>query len=331
MTVKAGTVERRLPVKAVVTDPKALRWGVVSTVKAPLEQIQAFAAWHLEAGAAALVIYLDTPDPDTAAKLNAHQKITAIQCDDTYWQEKPDKARKTHQLRQAFNASRTYRKARDLHWLAHLDVDEFLLSDGNFAQELAEAPADCAFLRLSPAEMLSTAAPTTRYFKRTPGAAGQSDDVLATLFPTFGAHLPHGFISYAGGKNIVRTGLGKLRLGIHQTLVAGARITNGVTGRALIGHAHAPDFETFQIHLKFRMSRGSYRNLPNGNKALHGLLQLLETEEGPQGLRRFYAEVCTARPELLDGLRAHGMLEQRDMNLEALVAKHFGKMTGAAS
>lgn len=328
---KAGPVERRLPPEAVETDPALLRWGVVSTIKAPLPDIMRFAAWHLEAGAARITIYLDAPNDHVATTLSEHPQIEVIRCDDAYWQGKPRKARETHQLRQAFNASRSYRMANGLHWLAHLDVDEFLLCPTSLAAQLAAAPPDCAFVRLSPVEMLSGPDGDTAFFKRTPKAAGRNPGVLETLFPNFGPHLPQGFVSYTGGKNIVRTGLGRLRLGIHSTKDQGAKLTNGARIDAVIGHAHAPDLETFLRHMEFRLTRGSYRNLPNGNRALHGILQLLAAEEGSDGIRLFYEEVCCARPELLRGLRDAGMLVEHKMDHEALVAKHFGGLAEGRS
>jgi len=36
-----------------------MKWGIVSTIKAPLEEIERFAAHHLELGADRLILYLD--------------------------------------------------------------------------------------------------------------------------------------------------------------------------------------------------------------------------------------------------------------------------------
>ena len=319
------TCTRVRPTEDIKTDPSKLGWGVVATVKAPLPDIARFAAWHLDMGAAQIDLYLDDPDLQTAEILNAHAKITAVICDDAYWAKKPAKARTAHQLRQAHNASRSYRHS-DLDWLAHIDVDEFLLTEAPMACLLAEAPADCAFLQFPPAELLTHDGPTS-HFKRTPKAAGHSKSILGKLYPEFGDVLPQGFISHTAGKLIARTGLDSVRFGIHHLLTQGHRIANGHTpAGCYIGHAHARDFAHFRQHMAYRLAHGSYRNQINGNRHLNALLTMLEEEQGSEGLQRFYEEVCTARPALVDHLRRHNMLVVRDMALDAAASRHFGNL-----
>jgi len=91
-----------------------------------LEQIQHFAAHHLDLGADQISIYPDDPTSGLVAGLQ-HPKITVIVCDAAYWANKPAKAQGTHQRRQALNATQSYRRSK-LDWVAHLDVDEFLWS-----------------------------------------------------------------------------------------------------------------------------------------------------------------------------------------------------------
>ena len=52
-----------------------VKWGIVSTIKAPLHDVLGFAAYHLQRGAHRLYIYLDTPDAASFAALKAHPKI----------------------------------------------------------------------------------------------------------------------------------------------------------------------------------------------------------------------------------------------------------------
>lgn len=317
-----------LPADQIVTDPARLRWGVVSTVKAPLRAIARFAAWHLEAGAAHLHLYFDAPAPATADFLAAHPAITVTACDDAYWSDKPEKARKTHQLRQAFNASRSYRGS-TLDWLAHIDVDEFLLVPQPLARTLAAAPPDCAYVRLHPAEMLAQPDPfegETR-FKLTAKAAGARKRDLLEIYPRFGAYVPEGFLSYTGGKNIARVGLPDIRFGIHAVLHKGAKLTNGhVLPDHYVGHAHAPDWSTFQRHMAFRMAHGSYRRKSNEKMVLNDILQVLQGEGNPDILREFFDEMCAATPARLDLLRAHDMLVTARLDLDTHVARHFGPL-----
>ena len=317
-----------VPPDRVERDPERLRWGTVSTIKAPLLAIARFAAWHLEAGAAEIHIYLDAPDPVTAGFFAGHPAIRVTQCDAAYWRGKPARAQRAHQLRQAYNASRAYRRA-GVHWLAHVDVDEFLLSPRPLAQVLAAVPAEAAYARMRPAEMLAQPDPWTgeTAFKLTRREAGQTKAALARIYPGFGEYVPEGFIGYNGGKNFARTGLPGIRLGIHALLQDGVAVANGqMLDRVHVGHAHAPDWDTFQRHFRFRMTHGSYRKNPDDPMRLRDVLDLVIAAEGSAGLRRFFDTMCAATPDLLARLDAHGMLLTARLDLDAKVAKWFGRL-----
>lgn len=138
------------------------RWGLVSTVKAPVAAIERFVAWHLGQGAARVLLYLDDGDAALARHLTRIPGVQAIACDAAYWQargRRPDK----HQVRQTQNATHAHRHARrDLDWLAHIDVDEFIAPDcpppplpgkpqaRTLAQTLAALPATVHCARMRP-------------------------------------------------------------------------------------------------------------------------------------------------------------------------------------
>ena len=63
-------------------------WGIASTILAPTRDILQFAAYHLAAGAQRLYIYLDAPNDEAFAHLDAHPKIRVITCDARYWKQR---------------------------------------------------------------------------------------------------------------------------------------------------------------------------------------------------------------------------------------------------
>lgn len=317
-----------VPPGRLVTDPARLRWGVVSTIRAPLGAIARFAAWHLDMGAAEIRIFLDEPAPDTVAFFAPHPELRFTTCDEAWWQDKPARARRSHQMRQAFNASAAYRDT-GLDWLAHIDVDEFLLTPRPLADMLAGLPADAAFARVPPAEMLAGPDPWNGpvHFKLTRREAGHRRGVLEDIYPEFGAYVPEGFFSHTGGKVVARCGLGRLRFGIHDLFRAGRRVSNGAPlAGAHVGHAHAPSWEDFAAHLEFRRTLGAYRKKSPEKMELQDVLDLLERVEGKAGLRRFYDAMNRASPDLLDRLAAHGMLLTARLDLDARVARRFGPL-----
>lgn len=305
----------------VQTDPDRVRWGIVSTVKAPLAQVARFIAFHLDLGANRIHIHLDEPDQALADRLS-HPKVRFTQCDDAYWRGKPTRARSTHQMRQVFNATRMYRITQ-LDWLAHIDVDELLMPPAPFPDLLAAVDPHAPFVAVIPSEMLDTRG-DPHHFKRPAHGEAKRE-----IYPTFGQHVPGGFISTQSPKLIARTGLDGIRQGIHALRLKGRIVRGGARIDGLeLGHAHAPDFETFQRHMAYRLAKGSYHDRKGRLNRLGHLIRALLDDPDPHALRDFHREMCAATPERLDLLAAHDMLITRHLDLEVKVRRYFGKLEG---
>lgn len=305
----------------VQTDPAQLRWGIVSTQKGSLRQIARFVAYHLDLGAHRIHIHLDVPDAALAERL-AHPRVRFTQCDEAYWAGKPQRARATHQMRQVFNATRAYRMTK-LDWLAHIDVDEFLLPPAPLTELLAQVDPNAPFVSILPSEMMDSDGPV-HHFKRPCHGT-----VKRAIYPTYGEHVPGGFISTQSPKLIARTGLADVRQGIHALRVQGQIVRGGASIDGLdLGHAHAPDFATFQRHMAYRLNKGSYHDRKGHLNPLGHLIRALMDDPDPDALRAFHSEMCVATPERLDLLAAHDMLLTRDLGLDEKVARFFGTLEG---
>jgi hypothetical protein len=232
-----------------------------------------------------------------------------------------------HQLRQAFNATRCMTdQAHALDMLTHIDVDEFLLTDGPLHPVLAAMPPSAAFARIPPAEALARDDGPPTAFKLNHVTAGQPKALLQDIYPTFGLHLYGGFLSHSSGKVMARTGIPDTRLGIHALKYQGEEASNKCTLPGVtLAHLHAPSWEVFHAHLTFRLTLGSYRKRERETEMGQGeILRFLAEEEGDEGLRALFDEVCADTPALRDSLRTHGMLIERDLDLEAKVLRVFG-------
>ena len=309
-------------------EPDQLRWGLVALIRAPLPAIARFAAHHLDLGAQALHLYLDDPDPDTMAFLSGHARLHVTACDAAFWRDSGRPRPEEHQLRQVHVASRALRAAGGLHWLGHIDVDEFLLPARPMADLLAEVPPDCAVARIAPAEALAPSDGWPRHFKITHRQAGLPKSRLQEVYPTFGAHLYGGFLSHTAGKIFARTGIPDTRLGIHTLKYNGAEATNRHRLPAIwLAHLHAPSWQQFRDHLEFRRTKGSYRRASSRPEMGQAeLLRYLMEEEGEAGLRALFDEVCADTPELRRRLAAQGMLVHAEFDPDAAVARIFGAL-----
>ncbi|MDA7428751.1 glycosyltransferase family 2 protein [Primorskyibacter aestuariivivens] len=307
------------------------RWGVVSTIDAPLTDIARFAAHYLTLGAARIDIYLDRPCPEALAFFGAEPRVHLTTCDADYWASTGKDRPEAHQLRQAYNATQSYR-ASDLDWLAHVDADEFLICPIPIARALRFAPDHAAQARMRPVEALADGSASPTHFKISHRQAGQKRRVLDTIYPNYGGYLTGGFISHTSGKVFARTGLDGVRFGIHGLKKDGASIENEASmPRMKLAHLHARSYEAFRARMEFRLERGSYRK-PGEDDAMRlgDVLDFVLETEGETGLRHFFDEVCTDSPALRDRLAAHDMLFTHPLELDAQVAAIFGSRTPKA-
>lgn len=307
-------------------------WGTITTVKAPLKAILDFAAWHLELGAHRLYLYLDAPDPVALETLGNHPKIRVWQTDDGWWDKRggrPDK----HQVRQCKNARHANNRAPEVDWLAHIDIDEFLLPAFPVAEQLSELDANTLCARVRPVEALAPGGGTAKQdtaFKAFHLDQAKRQQASEACFPTFGAQLSGGFLSHVAGKLFFRSGHKGLDIKIHNITLDAVQNPGQVELTSCeLGHFHASDWEHFRAAYRFRLDRGSYRSelkpqvRKEGALNLHDLFAMIEESGGEDALRAFYREVCTATPELCARLERHGLLRRRVMALDGLRHKHF--------
>ncbi|WP_298805416.1 glycosyltransferase family 2 protein [uncultured Lentibacter sp.] len=306
-----------------------MKWGIVSTIKAPLPEIERFVAHHLELGAERLVLYLDDDNDAAFQALNAHPKLRVLRTHGAHWRGKSRPAK--HQARQTANARHAYkRKADGLDWLAHIDVDEFLWPrEQPIAAQLAALPPECMAARVRPIEALAGAKGT--YFKAMTNDRQQRQRETEAIYPTYGMHLNGGFLSHVAGKLFARTGASEVEFRIHNIFINGVQ---NPSQQELLGtelcHLHTHSYAHWMQNYHYRLAHGVYRAelKPNrapklGGLSLHEVLRTIEDTEGDAGLKAFFEEVCTATPGLLSRLKDHGLLRDYDLLLEEKRKKHF--------
>ncbi|MEO0891980.1 MAG: glycosyltransferase family 2 protein [Pseudomonadota bacterium] len=310
-------------------------WGVVSTVKAPTEDILNFAAHHLDLGAHRVFIYLDAPNDTALAALKGHPKCRVTLTDDGYWRRRkgrPDK----HQPRQTANATHCYNRSPQIDWLAHIDVDEFLWPFKALPAQLASLPAGTRSARVRPIEALESdpndpPPPGHIWCKGFARMQKQRREETNAIYPTYGDHLNGGFLSHVAGKVFVRTGQENVSLRIHNAFFNKEADPDPapLEDMALV-HMHAESWAHFKSFYQFRLAKGSYREslkpapMPDGVALnMNQLFATLESEDGEDALRAFFQEVCTATPELRARLETFGHLHRVQLDLDAKRRAHF--------
>lgn len=305
------------------------RWGVVATIFAPTVEILEFAAFHLDAGAHRLYIYLDDPASDAYSLLKAHPKIRVQRCDEAYWRKSGGKRPVKHQVRQSQNATHAYHRKTEVDWLAHIDVDEFIVPEQEIGASLSELSSSTHCARLRPIEQL---AGDGNHFKAFIPNGPSRIPTVAQIYPEFGKYLKGGFLSHVAGKLFVRTGLEDIEFRIHNIFQHGTSNPHQIElTNMTLAHCHAKPWNEWLKTFQFRLEKGSYRSeLSPASKnefSLHELLQLLHDSEGNAGLKRFFDEVALDSAPLRQRLDELELLQQVDLRLDAKLARHFPDFT----
>lgn len=313
-----------------------VKWGIVSTIKAPVRALLEFAAHHLDLGAHRIFIYLDDDNRTGFDILKAHPKLRPVLTDDAYWRGLGMKRRVKHQSRQFENARHAYGRAGDVDWLAHIDVDEFLCPARPLAEQLADLPASCLCARVRPVEALApVSADHPLYAKACAQDRATRKQQTEALYPDYGAHLNGGFLSHVAGKILYRTGIPDLKANIHNVFVGSGQNPAQNPGQVELTetellHCHAKSWEAFLAAFHYRLEKGSYRAELKPNRApetggltLHEMFKTLHKRDGEAGLRHFYEQVCTATPAHLAALEGEVLLRRPALDLAAAVARHF--------
>jgi hypothetical protein len=326
-------------------------WGVVSTIKAPSTDILNFAAHHLDLGASLVHVFLDEDAPEARAALEAHPNCRVTLTDDAYWAARREGRPAKHQPRQTVNATRCYKDGPGVEWLGHFDVDEFLwpLPPGDaapaptIAAQLAQVPDEARSARVHAIEALAPdpfdppheGETWCKGHAREPKKRRRETDAI---YPTFGPHLNGGFVSHVVGKVFVRTGLPQAGLRIHNAFFDRKEDDTCVPlPDARLIHCHAPDWDHWLRHMVYRLDKGSYRaSLRAAPRSggfgmnMNQLLTTLATDQGEEGLRAFFNEVCTATPDLRARLAKYGHLYSVRLTLDAARAAQFPDHAGGA-
>lgn len=304
-------------------------WGITATILAPADEILRFAAFHLEAGAHRVYLYLDAENPVAFDALKGHPKIRVTTCDAAWWGQKASGRPNKHQVRQTVNATHAYHRKTEVDWLIHIDVDEFLISDQPIADTLLDTPADILVARVRPMEALAGDNTALKGFIP---AGPARHTIVQELYPTYGTQLNGGFLSHLAGKVFVRTGLPDIRIQIHNAFQRNAEI-KGIDlpqDTLALAHFHAKTWDAWLAAYRFRLTKGSYRaalgpNKPRdkGGLSMHELFMSIEQDSGEDGLRAFFNEVCADTPALRARLHTHGFLRRATLDLDAAVSRHF--------
>jgi hypothetical protein len=183
--------------------------------------IHSFVAHHLQLGAKELFLFVDDPDANlTTLCNNPDGKVKLFYCTDHYWRTYHGIAKpEDHRRRQVLNANLALALS-TADFIAHIDIDEFILSHRPIQEVLASLPFQCNGLRLLPAEAIYSEVPRTygqafsNLFKRRLNDDKSGNRILSELHGSEASLLEKGLQGHNVGKVIVRK-RDTLKLNLH--------------------------------------------------------------------------------------------------------------------
>lgn len=291
-------------------------WDIVSTMKATEEKVLAFAAHHLALGADHLWLFFDDPDQPIPQPLVNHPRVTVTPCDEAHWVRVIRKRPPQHQNRQTHNSRLVYRELVTSDWIAHIDVDEFILPPLRpIAAILDDTPPETIAMKMEPFEaMHDPLLPDDIYTSREFRGALRHEHWprrRAALGP-YRKVIRDGMLSHTIGKVIYRTGVPGLLPRLHAVMVDKEFVpTPTFQPEMKLLHFHSQDRAAWEAALPFRMTKGAYQFRPE--------LQAFLAEATPEQIDKFYRRTQMMSVDLRDELAKVGRVIIADLDLRAKV------------
>lgn len=291
-------------------------WDIVSTMKATEEKVLAFAAHHLALGADHLWLFFDDPDQPIPQPLVNHPRVTVTPCDEAHWVRVIRKRPPQHQNRQTHNSRLVYRELVTSDWIAHIDVDEFILPPHRpIAAILDDTPPETIAMKMEPFEaMHDPLLPDDIYTSREFRGALRHEHWprrRAALGP-YRKVIRDGMLSHTIGKVIYRTGVPGLLPRLHAVMVDKEFVpTPTFQPEMKLLHFHSQDRAAWEAALPFRMTKGAYQFRPE--------LQAFLAEATPEQIDKFYRRTQMMSVDLRDELAKVGRVIIADLDLRAKV------------
>jgi hypothetical protein len=118
--------------------------AIISTVKAPLGQLQMYVNYHLNLGIDEVILFFDDPLDEGIKFFSNYKNVTVVPCSSEYWTQKTKKRPPISLGRQIVNVNEGVKIAtsKNCTWMTHIDCDELIYPLKDIKQVLRNCQAD---------------------------------------------------------------------------------------------------------------------------------------------------------------------------------------------
>lgn len=288
-------------------------WGIVMTVREPVQLVLANVHYHLEKGASEVHVFLDDPDDPLGDFLDGVPNCFVHRCDALHW-DRVNRGRRPEKQtrRQSVNATSVYRGSK-LNWLIHLDADEFVYQKQPLCEELTFAPTAPGYLALPVRERAYLSEQTSLFDGAFRVPFYGRDAMLAPLYGELSPFLTHGVSGHSAGKSCVPVGR-DLKFSIHAPRTNdGKRLPPLHSASSVLLHFDG----LTRLHWIVKMLRYAVGG-PKGLVGPHRMAQLAFMEDGCQGfseIAEFHDMLKALDPEQDARMTALGLVEHLSFDI----------------
>ena len=135
-----------------------MRVGTASLVRAPLDRLIEWVAYHLNSGIDEMHLFFDDPGDPGLDLFRDHPAVHCYACDEEFWKAnippvRTEPAKKVQEKQFALLWVLLNRQVPDVDWLAHIDSDELIWAPGDLRPALQrELRLDVQQVQMMPAE-----------------------------------------------------------------------------------------------------------------------------------------------------------------------------------
>ncbi len=304
-------------------------WGVVTTVRAPLDVCESFARHYRSIGASHVHLFHDDPQVASIVELDG---VSNVICDDAYWKGKRPGGLEMRQRINATNAKLTTH----VDWLMHCDIDELCHGFQSISAVLGAQADATAGVTVSSLEAVYVTPPdqdqifSTPYFKAFFGRDGRFKAYAAEAAEYFGDIAfasKCGFWGHVQGKSFIRTAvdIGKMPLH-HKGERSDGWDMRVPTTDIVLRHYDSSSYDLWRSKHMRRISgdvmvpqagrfRAAQQKLiteawrdrgEDGLRLLHRRMTCLSEQQIENGLASGFIRVIEPEPHLRAGLAAAG-------------------------
>lgn len=277
-------------------------WSIVTTVRAPEWQVNAFIKHYLEIGAKEIFLYFD--DPAFSLEL-MNDRVKCIVCTEEYWGRKRPEGLED---RQRFNAT----KAKDMtsaEWIMHCDIDELCWSAIPISEVLSEQHEGIGGVMVSPREAIYSKEPTnesiysTHFFKRFGDEAEPKTykRIAEELFPTMAPAGKCGIWGHVQGKSFIKKEANSGRMPLHHKKndIPGFEMRSR-TDKIILRHYDTMSYSLWRDkHMRRIFNEVLVPNAGKFRQKQQEYIMSAFNEKGDDGIRSVYTEMSVLAPDLL--------------------------------